>query len=36
MPNRVVHPPTVPIRRDSVEECTVVVDNLVRLQPDAQ
>ncbi|OXG29559.1 hypothetical protein C367_02005 [Cryptococcus neoformans Ze90-1] len=28
MPNRVVHPPTVPIRRESVEEGTVVVDNL--------
>ncbi|ADV21458.1 hypothetical protein CNBI0300 [Cryptococcus gattii WM276] len=28
MPNRVVHPPTVSIRRESMEECTVVVDNL--------
>ncbi|KAE8538365.1 hypothetical protein D1P53_004718 [Cryptococcus gattii VGV] len=28
MPNRVVHPPTVSIGRESMEECTVVVDNL--------
>lgn len=31
MPNRVIHPPTQPTRKSPPLECSVIVENLVRL-----